>query len=117
MRLVRPASVRYLGFKATELGREYSLSVDGDGGSRLFSVIIPHSAFASRQVRFQDAPDLCFAKLQRELAADPTLAPGAAFVVSDLELAGYLEAQVKRSPERKRRVTTPATPVTPATGA
>jgi len=113
---MRPASVRYLGFKATDAGREYSLSVDSDGASRLFQVVIPHSAFAARQVRFQDAPDLCFAKLQRELAADPALAPGAAFVVSDSELAVYSEAQVKRSPERKRRAATPVAPVTPATG-
>lgn len=105
--LMRPASVRYLGFEATDTGREYALSVDGEAGSRRFLVLIPHTAFSSRRVRFQDAPDLCFAKIQRELASDPALLPGATLVVSEEELTLYSETQTKRTPERKKRMVTP----------
>lgn len=65
--------------------------------------VIPHAAFAARRARFQDGPDLCFAKLQRDLAADPALAPRAALIVSDTDLALYRDAQTKRVPERRRR--------------
>jgi hypothetical protein len=108
---MRPLSVRYLGFESTDTGRLYSLSVDGEEGARHFAVLIPHAAFASRRVRFQDAPDLCFAKIQRELASDPALVPGETLVVSDAEIDLYSEGQTKRSPERKKRVVVPGTGV------
>jgi len=97
----RPASVRYMGFKATADGREYTLRVDGEGDPRVFTVVIAHTAFASRQARFQDAPDLCFAKLQRELAANAELPQGSPLVVTSADLADYREAQSRRSPDRK----------------
>jgi hypothetical protein len=101
--LIRSASIRYLGFEATRAGREYTLSVERDGQSCFFVLVIPHAAFAARRARFQDGPDLCFAKLQRDLAADPALAPRAALIVSDTDLALYRDAQTKRVPERRRR--------------
>jgi hypothetical protein len=105
--LMRPAFVRYLGFEATDAGREYSLSVETDGERRLFVIVIPHAAFAAHRARFQDGPDLCFAKLQRELAADPAFAPRAALVVTDGDLAHYRDSQAKRVPDRKRRSPVP----------
>lgn len=98
----KPASIRYLGFRCTGAGREYSLRVDSGGDPRLFVLVIPHAAFAARQARFQDAPDLCFAKLQRELAADSTLVAGPPLVLTAADLAEYRDAQTKRSGERKR---------------
>ncbi len=99
----RPVSIRYLGFRSTAEGREYTLRVDGEGAPRLFVLVIPHAAFAEKQARFQDAPDVCFAKLQRVLAADALLAPGAPLVLTSADLAEYRETQARRSPERKRR--------------
>jgi len=101
--VTRPAAVRYLGFESTNEGREYTLRVDGEGEGRVFVFVVTHAAFAARQARFQDAPDLCFAKLQRELAAQPALAPGSRFVLTSAELAQYRSTQTKRAPERKAR--------------
>jgi hypothetical protein len=95
--------VRYLGFRCTGDGREYTLRVDGEGDPRVFVLIIPYAAFAERQARFQDAPDMCYAKLQRELAADAGLAPGRPLVLTAADLADYRDLQTKRSPDRKRR--------------
>src|SRR4051812_39482026 len=72
----RPPAVRYEGFQTTKVGREYSCRVTDPVGLRHFVVLITHQAFAAREVRFQDAPDLCFARLSRELAAQPDLVPG-----------------------------------------
>jgi len=99
----RPVSVRYMGFRCTNQGREYTLRVDGEGDPRMFVLVIPHVAFTEKQARFQDAPDVCFAKLQRELAIDSLLVPGPPQVLTPADLAEYREMQAKRSPERKRR--------------
>ena len=104
-------SVRYLGFKCTDEGREYSLRVDVDGATRVFVLVITHAAFTARQARFQDAPDVCFAKLQRALQADAALLPGPPLVLTTADLADY-QAQAKRTPERKTR----KPPVPQATG-
>ena len=68
---MRPPAVFYVGFETTREGREYTLRVSDGVAARLFVLLITHEAFASRAARFQDAPDLCFGKLQRELVADP----------------------------------------------
>ena len=99
----RSPSIRYLGFRCTGDGREYTLRVDGEGDPRLFVLMIPYAAFTEKQARFQDAPDLCFAKLQRDLAADAQLLPGPPLVLTPADLAEYRELQARRSPERKRR--------------
>jgi hypothetical protein len=95
--------LRYLGFVSTNEGREYTLRVDAEGEPRTFVLVITHAAFASREARFQDAPDLCFAKLQRELLAEPALVPGPRLVLTSSDLAEYRQAQTKRPPERKTR--------------
>jgi hypothetical protein len=101
--MTRPAALRYMGFESTREGRAYTLQVDGEGDSRTFVLVILHAAFAARQARFQDAPDLCFAKLQRQLAAEPALLPGSPLVLTSSDFAEYKEAQTKRVPERKAR--------------
>ena len=57
----------------------------------------------TRKARFQDAPDLCFARLQRELATNAELADGAHLVITPAELDEYRDAQLRRSPDRKTR--------------
>jgi len=101
--LVRPASIRYMGFECTRAGRAYSLRVDGVGEPRLFTVTILTAAFDSRKARFQDAPELCFARLQRELATNAELADGLQFVITPAEIDEYRDAQLRRSPDRKTR--------------
>ena len=99
----RPLSIRYLGFECTSEGRSYRLRVEGTGEPRLFTVTIPNAAFEARKARFQDAPELCFTRLQRELAANAELPDGLVFVVTAVELDEYREEQLRRSPDRKMR--------------
>jgi hypothetical protein len=100
---VRPASIRYLGFECTSEGRDYQLRVDGAGEPRLFTITIPTAAFESRKARFQDAPELCFARLQRELLSNAELPDGLKLVISPAEIDEYRDAQLRRSPDRKTR--------------
>jgi hypothetical protein len=95
--------VRYLGCRTTDEGREYTLRVNDGLEARLFVLLITREAFASQKARFQDAPDLCFGKLQRELMADPGLLPDARLVVTTQELLDYRSARDKRPPARTRR--------------
>ncbi len=100
----RPLTIRYLGFECTSEGRSYRLSVDaGSQDRRVYSVSIPNEAFETRRARFQDAPELCLQRLQRELDANADLPGGAALLVTTADLDLYRDAQQRRSPDRKRR--------------
>jgi len=92
-----------MGFECTSAGRAYRLRVEGPGDPREFTLTIPNVAFEDRKARFQDAPDLCFARLQRELAVNAELADGAHLVITPTELDEYRDAQLRRSPDRKTR--------------
>ena len=100
---VRPLSIRYMGFACTSAGRAYKLRVEGPGEPREFTLTILNGAFEARLARFQDAPDLCFARLQRELAINAELPDGAELVITPGELDEYRDAQLKKSPDRKTR--------------
>lgn len=99
----RPIAVSYLGFRVTEDGREYALRAECDSQPRHFVMLIPHAVFAAHQARFQDAPGLCFAKLERELAADPEFAPDARLILSNEELLESRRAREAPPVLRKRR--------------
>jgi hypothetical protein len=103
VRAERQPTVRYLGFCNTDLGRAYELRVDVAGAPRTITVTIPHAAFEAKKARFQDAPDLCFAKLQRALAEHEELPDGLELVIGLEELAEYRDAQSRRGPERRKR--------------
>lgn len=92
--------LQYVGFRTTPDSREYTLRVSGEE-IRQFTVSIPHAAFANHRARYQDAPDICFSKLTRELAANADLSPGHRLAVTDAELDAYRESQTKKGPERR----------------
>jgi hypothetical protein len=95
--LTPSASIRYAGFESTLDGRDYTLLVRlGELSSRV-TVRIPHAAFSGHLARFQDAPDICFLKVQSELALHDNQPPveTAVLVVTDLELAAYRTAHEK----------------------
>ncbi len=102
-RPARPPVPRYLGFDVTSEGREYTLQVTSAEVSRHFRFLIRHAAFASRHVRFQDAPDLCYQRLERELSADPDLPNESRFELTGEELLAYRDAHQPGGPARKRR--------------
>jgi hypothetical protein len=100
---LRPPALSYVGFRTTDDGREYTLRVSDGLKARLFVLLVTREAFAARELRFQDAPDLCFAKLRRELLADPEMLPGARLVLTTRELLDYRHAQEKKPAARTRR--------------
>lgn len=57
--------------------------------ARTFRFLIRHTAFAAREARFQNAPDLCYQRLGRELSADPDLPTESRFEVTREELLDY----------------------------
>ena len=58
-RTARQLVVRYVGFRSTTEGREYTMRVADGLSARDFVLLITHRAFADREARFQDAPDVC----------------------------------------------------------
>jgi hypothetical protein len=103
IRAPRPPVPRYMGFEITPEGREYALQVRSDEEPRTFVLRISHQAFAARQVSYQDAPDLCYRKLGRELLADPDLPEDQCIEVTTAELLEYEHDHRTATPGRKRR--------------
>ena len=99
---IRP-TVRYLGFRTTDEGREYTMRATSAGEPASFVMLIRHQAFASGSLRFQDAPDLCSSKLTRLLAAVPgEPEPQQRLVFTLEELLEYRDSRRPPAPTRKR---------------
>lgn len=90
--------VQYMGYTAKPLVREYRFNVRRAEGEMLeFTVTILNEAFSSQRARFQDAPDICSHRLQRELAAPPSdHATKNHYRISDADLEEY---RVTHSPK------------------
>lgn len=100
--------MEYVGFKTENEHREYTLRVRPPGGeARLVVVAIPSSAFLAHRVRFQDGPEICYLKLQRELAGDAQAALPDRLDVTDADLEAYRVAHLPKP--RKRASEPPAT--------
>jgi hypothetical protein len=86
-----PLSIQYAGFQVQPHGRDYAYYVlDPPAASRRFTYTISHQAFTERRILYQDAAELCYQKLQRELLAETgewPLRPHC--IVSDQELDAY----------------------------
>ena len=110
----RQVIIRYIGFRATARGREYTMHVADGAASREFVLLITHQAFADREARFQDAPDVCSGKLRRELAANPGLEPADCTTVTAQDLVDYRGEH--SSPLKKRERAKPETEPQPEPG-
>lgn len=96
--------VQYVGFEAKAVAREYTLRVRQAAEEwRDFTVTIPHEAFLSRRARYQDAPEICFLKLLRELAAHANHPPSSRLSVTDAELEDYRQAHAPKPPQRRSK--------------
>jgi S-adenosylmethionine:tRNA-ribosyltransferase-isomerase (queuine synthetase) len=86
-----PMSIQYVGFQVQPHGRDYSYHVlDPPSASRRFTFTISHQAFAEKHILYQDAADICYQKLQRELLAETGERPLQPYcTVSDQELDAY----------------------------
>ena len=97
-----PAHVEYVGFSPKGNSREYTLRVrQPTGDPRDFTVAIPNEAFLAHRVRYQDAPEICFLRLQRELAASPGGPPAVRLSISDADLEEYRVAHSPKPPQRR----------------
>ncbi len=91
--------IEYVGFTVKKSTREYCLRAKfPEGEFQDFTMAISNEAFITRRVRYQDAPDLCFLKLQRELIAGIDCMPAAHQHLTDAELEEY---QLTHTPKPK----------------
>jgi len=99
---VTNAHVEYLGFTTSGPAREYLFRARHAGEVyQDFALIIPSAAFLSRRVRYQDGPEICFLRLQRELLAAADAPPAARLAVTDAELDEY---RIAHTPTARRRL-------------
>ncbi len=90
--------VQYVGFKAKPLVREYTFQVRHAMDELCeFTLTIANEAFDSHRVRYQDAPDVCSLKLQRELATYANHPPEAHFRITNAELDDYRSAHTSKA--------------------
>ncbi len=90
--------VQYVGFEAKVLVREYTFQVRHAADEpREFTLTITNEAFDSHRLRYQDAPDLCSLKLQRELATSANHPPKTHFRITDTELDDYRLAHTPKA--------------------
>ncbi len=96
--MIRP-HVEYLGFSSDAVARSYTLRVSlGTGDTHDFVLVIQNEAFLSKRVRYQDAPEICFLRLQRELAACGDGLPVSPQDVTEDDLAEYRQSHAPKPP-------------------
>jgi hypothetical protein len=101
--------VEYVGFTTVRDTREYRLRVqEGGGAFHDFVLTISLDAFLTHRARYQDAPEICFLKLQRALAECVGTLPDARLSISDLELEEYRAAHSPKPPKRRPKPPLPA---------
>jgi hypothetical protein len=85
--------VQFMGFESKDSVREYVFQVREAStdpvGPRMFTISIDQDAFNSHLVRFQDAPDICSARLRRELIAFGNQPAESHFHITRAELDEY----------------------------
>jgi hypothetical protein len=95
------SQIEYVGFSSKVSAREYTLRVRRGEQLHDFTVAIPHEAFLAQRVRYQDGPEVCFLKLQRELLACADELPSAYQSVTDAELEEYRASHAPKPPQRR----------------
>jgi hypothetical protein len=94
----RDILVQFVKFEAKESAREYTFTVkEASGEPREFTLTISNQAFDARRVRYQDAPDLCSAKLRQELATYANHPPSTHYLITDADLEDYRSSHAPRS--------------------
>ncbi len=96
--------VEYVGFTVNESTREYCLRVTlPEGTVQDFTMAILNEAFIDRRVRYQDAPDICFLKLQRELELSGDSLPALHHDLTDAELEEYRSSHTPKPKGQRQR--------------
>src|SRR5271154_4074346 len=85
--------VQFVGFKSKEAVREYTFQVkEASAEPREFAVTIAHEVFITHRLSFQDAPDVCSARLRKELLAADNQPLESHFHITDDELDRYRDS-------------------------
>jgi hypothetical protein len=101
-------TLQYVGFATANTCREYTLRLKPPGGeAHDFVVAIASAAFVDHRARYQDGPEICFLKLQKELVACGETLPSSYLAVTDADLEAYRLEHAPRPPRRRPRPTTP----------
>jgi len=83
-------TMQFIGFESKRLVREYMFTVrESSAKPRDFILTISNESFDTHRVRYQDAPDVCSRRLQRELASHANHPPETHFYITDIELDDY----------------------------
>jgi hypothetical protein len=99
--LIHP-HVEYVGFSADDIERRYMLQVRfATDEIRDFVLVIPNEAFLSHRVRYQDAPEICYLRLQRDLAECGDSLPPDQQRVTDAEMDEYRLAHAPKPPKQR----------------
>ena len=93
--------IRYVGYFPEYDCRSYTFEVREDqGDQRIFTLSVNKQALSECKFKDQDIPDLCYAKMKRELALETKEQPlPLAATISGLELRTYLN---EHYPARKK---------------
>ena len=93
--------MEYRGFKSTTQGREYAFHVRlSSEDSRDFTVTISTEAFSSHLVSYQDGPNVCSARLKRELTTSPDVPTGTSFLINQKEMEEHKVREMAGAPKR-----------------
>jgi hypothetical protein len=98
MLMSETVNVQYVGFQVKALVREYNFLVrQASTGTREFTLAIVNEAFSSHRARYQDAPDICSARLHRELAVYANNPPETHYKISEVELDEYRDSHAPKA--------------------
>ncbi|MGH9863494.1 MAG: hypothetical protein ACRD35_08730 [Candidatus Acidiferrales bacterium] len=94
-------NIQYVGFAVAPTSRSYTFRVfEALQQTREFIVKIQLGVFRSTSLRFQDGPDICFARLKHKLENEtPETRVGHHLRLGDQEIAEYLQ---RRTPRKRR---------------
>jgi len=99
--------VQFVGFQSKESGREYAFEVrEMSQEPREFKVTIDQDAFNTKLLKIQDGPDVCSARLRRELISTANRPTESHFHITHAELNDYRE---KHTPPKRSMFHRPKT--------
>lgn len=94
--------VEYVGFSADDVYRRYTLRVRlATDETHDFVLMIPNEAFLSRRLRYQDAPEICYLRLQRDLTTYGEALPPDQQSVTDADIDEYRIAHAPKPPRQR----------------
>ena len=96
--------IQYLGFDSSAGSRIYSFHViDPPEEARDFTITVQSAAFRPDALKFQDGPDICFARLGHELEQQtPESRAAAHLIIGEPDIKDYLERHHPQKPMRKK---------------